>query len=180
MSGTHRAHASAGFTLIEVLIASALAAAIATGIAHLVAIGLDSGRRAKEQTFTTTLAISKLEQLRALSWSYVPGSEVPPVHRSDAELVGSPPGTLASSIPPYVDYLDDRGGWLGGGADPPPRAAYVRRWSVRPVSAAPDRTLILSVLVATIAQDRSRAGVWTGRTGTETLLVTMNTRKGRQ
>ena len=180
MPGTRSTHGGAGFTLIEVLIASALAAAIATGIAHLIAVALDSGRKAKEQTFTAALALSKLEQLRSLPWTYEPGSDAPPMPRSDSELSPTPPGTLSANVSPYVDYLDDRGGWLGGGTSPPPRAAFVRRWSVQTAAAAPDTTLILSVLVTSVAQDHSRGGIWTARSGTETLLVTMTTRKGRQ
>lgn len=180
MAGTPGAHTCAGFTLIEVLIASALAATIATGIAHLIAVGLDAGRKAKEQTLTTALALSKLEQLRSLPWTYEPGSDSPPVPRSDPALSPSPPGTLGSNIPPHVDYLDERGVWLGGGGAPPAPAVFVRRWSVQPLPAAPGNAVILSVLVTTTAQDHSRAGVWHGRSGTETLLVTMTTRKGQR
>ncbi len=193
MSASHRAHGCAGFTLVEVLIASALAAAIATGVAHLIAVGLNAGRSAREQTFTAILATSKLEQLRSLAWTYEPGDDVPPVPRSDFSsnvsfepatgagpgLSTSPPGTLSANVPPYVDYLDERGQWVGNGARPPGRAAFIRRWSVRPLPAAPATTVILSVLVTTVAQDHSRAAPWTARSGTETLLVSLHTRKGR-
>jgi len=184
----------AGFTLIEVLIASILAAAIATGVAHLIAIGIDANRAAREQTVTTMLAASKLEQLRSLSWTFEPGSDVPPPQRSDVsadlsvEPAGSggpglspaPPGTLESNVRWYVDYLDGQGRWVGNGAAPPGNAAFVRRWSVRPLPDDPASTLILSVLVTTVGQDRSRAGAWTARSGTESLFVTFITRKGRQ
>ena len=184
----------AGFTLIEVLIASILAAAIATGVAHLIAIGIDANRAAREQTVTTMLAASKLEQLRSLSWTFEPGSVVPPPRRSDGSadlsvepsgsggpgLSPAPHGTLESNVRSYVDYLDGQGRWVGNGAAPPADAAYVRRWSVRPLPDDPTSTLILSVLVTTVAQDRSRAGAWTARSGTESLFVTLITRKGRQ
>jgi prepilin-type N-terminal cleavage/methylation domain-containing protein len=180
MSRTHRAHLCAGFTLVEVLIASALAAALATGVAHLIAIGMNAARSAREQTFTTALALSKIEELRSLAWSYEPGSGVPAVPRSDPALSPSPPGTLGSNVPPYVDYVDRDGHWAGDGPRPPAHAAFVRRWSIRPVPAAPARTVVLSVLVTSVAQDHSRRAAWTARSGTETLLVTLNTRKGRQ
>ena len=184
----------AGFTLIEVLIASLLAVGVATGVAHLIAIGITANRAAREQTLTTMLAASKLEQLRSLSWTYEPGRDAPAAQRSDAAadlsvepggwggpgLSASPPDALASNVRSYVDYLDDRGRWVGNGAGPPSQAAFIRRWSVRPLPADPGSTLILSVLVTTVAQDRSRADAWTSRSGTEALLVTLITRKGRQ
>jgi prepilin-type N-terminal cleavage/methylation domain-containing protein len=189
---THRS--SAGFTLIEVLIASMLAAAIATGVAHLIAIGINANRAAREQTLTTLLAASKIEQLRSLSWTFEPGSDAPPPMRSDLStdlsvdpavaggpgLSPSPPGTLQSRAHGYCDYLDDEGKWVGNGAEPPARAAFVRRWAVQPLPEDPGSTLILSVLVSTVAQERRRAGTWTARSETEALLVTLVTRKGRQ
>lgn len=194
MSRQNTNRSCAGFTLIEVLIASILAAAIATGVAHLIAIGIDANRAAREQTFTTILAASKLEQLRSLSWTFEPGSDVPPPPRTDVsadlsvEPAGSggpglspaPPGTLESNVRSYVDYLDRYGRWVGNGATPPATAAFVRRWSVRPLPDDPASTLLLSVLVTTVAQDRRRAGAWTARSGTESLFVTLITRKGRQ
>ena len=184
----------AGFTLIEVLIAATLAAAIATGVAHLIAIGISANRAAREQTFTTMLAASKIEQLRSLPWTFEPGADLPPPPRSDMSadlsvepagpagpgLSPSPPESLASNVPPYVDYLDDQGRWVGNGLAPPARAAFVRRWSVRPLPEDPASTLILTVLVSAVAQDRSRTSPWTARSGTESLLVTIVTRKGRQ
>ena len=194
MPGWTRGRSSAGFTLIEVLIASMLAAGIATGVAHLIALGISANRAAREQTFTTILAAAKLEQLRSLSWTYEPGRDEPPPPRSDTSadlsvepagaggpgLSPSPPGTLQSNVGAYVDYLDDRGRWVGNGGVPPPGAAFVRRWSVRPLPHDPASSLILSVLVAPIAQDRGRTAPWSARSGTESLLVTFVTRKGRQ
>ena len=184
---------SAGFTLIEVLVASLFAAGIATGVAHLIAIGINANRAAREQTLTAILAASKLEQLRSLPWTYEPGRDAPAGPRSDTfadlsvepassagpGLSASPPGTLESNVRSYVDYLDERGRWVGNGAAPPSQAAFIRRWSVRPLPDDPASTLILSVLVTTVAQDRRRADAWTARSGTESLLVTLITRKGR-
>jgi prepilin-type N-terminal cleavage/methylation domain-containing protein len=184
---------SNGFTLIEVIVAAGLIAVGAAGLAHLTAIGIAASRAAREQTLTALLAASKLEQLRSLTWSYAPGAADPPTARSDYTtdlsqepaaqggpgLAASPAGTLRTNVPPYVDYLDAMGRWVGGGSSPPARAAFVRRWSVQVLPEDPSRTLILSVLVATIASDRSRVGTWTARSGTETLLVTLHTRKGK-
>lgn len=185
---------TAGFTLLEVLIATALLATVSAGVAHLFAVAATAGRAAREQTSATILAAAKMEQLRSLAWGYepaVPG--LPAILRSDYTanlsvepatddgpgLRPSPPGTLARSVPPYVDYLDALGRWCGNGSDSPPSAVFIRRWAVQPLAADPGRTIVLQVLVTTTAQDRSRpAGSWRTRSGQEALLVSVRTRKG--
>ena len=82
-------------------------------------------------------------------------------------------------MPPYVDYLDDAGRWVGHDADPPANAVFIRRWAVWPLPADPERTLVLQVLVTTVRDDRSRATEWNGRTGVEALLVSVRTRKAQ-
>ena len=195
MSG-HRAHNRAdtrGFTLIEVLIATALLVAMCIGVAQLLAIGSVSGRASRFGTATALLAAARVEQIRSLHWTYEPGAGAAVIPRSDLSanlsvevptdggpgLAPSPAGTLAANVPPYVDYLDFQGRWVGNGVSPPPEAVYIRRWAVTPLPADPSRTLIVSVLVTTVAEDRARGGPWGARAGAETLLVVLNTRKGR-
>ena len=183
----------AGFTLVEVLVATMLLVVVAAGVAHLFGVGIASGRSARAQTMATILASAKLEQLRSLTWAYEPVPGGPPLARSDATtnlsvdppsddgpgLGASPPGTLESNLPPYVDFLDAGGRWVGTGSDPPRNAAFIRRWSVRPLPDAPDRTLVLQVLVTTTAAERRGGPIATRRkTGEETVLVTVKTRKG--
>lgn len=181
-----------GFTLIEILITTALMASMAIGVAQLMGMGAASGHAARVQTSTTILAAAKLEELRSLVWAYEPlvGAAVPrsdlstnlsvePVSASGPGLAPSPPGTLAANVPPYVDYLDPRAKWVGNGSSPPADAMFIRRWSIVPVAEDPVRTIVLSVLVTTVAQDLARQGPWTQPSGQETLLVTLNTRKGR-
>lgn len=178
-----------GFTLIEVLIATALMASMAIGVAQLMGMGAASGHAARVQTATTILAGAKLEELRSLVWAYEPlvGTAVPrsdlstnlSVSGSGPGLSPSPPGTLATNVAPYVDYLGAQGNWVGNGSFPPPNAMFIRRWAVVPLAEDPARTLVLSVLVTTVAQDLARQGPWTQPSGQETLLVTLNTRKGR-
>jgi prepilin-type N-terminal cleavage/methylation domain-containing protein len=182
-----------GFTLIEVLIATALLVAMAIGVAQLLGLGVAAGRASRFQTSTAILAAARLEQLRSLHWSYEPGPGPTVTPRSDLSanssldppsdggpgLAPSPPGTLSANLPPYVDYLDFQGRWVGNGSSPPPQAVFIRRWSIVPLPQDPSRTLILSVLATTVAQDRARTGPWTARSGDETLLVLLNTRKGK-
>jgi prepilin-type N-terminal cleavage/methylation domain-containing protein len=181
-----------GFTLIEVLIATALMAAVAIGVAQLLGVAVASGHDARVQTSTTMLAAGKLEQLRSLVWAYEPLAagalfrsdfatdlSAEPVSSSGPGLMPSPPGTLSANVPPFVDYLGLQGQWVGNGSSPPPAAMFIRRWSIVPLPEAPDRTLVLSVLVTTVARELAREAPWTQPSGPEALLVTLNTRKGR-
>jgi prepilin-type N-terminal cleavage/methylation domain-containing protein len=185
---------SSGFTLVEVVIAVAIFIAIALGVAQLIVIATRAMRAAREQTSTSILAAAKMDELRALAWTYespVPG--LPAAPRSDRTtdvshpdhgedgvgLEASPAGALGSNMPPWVDYLDDAGRWVGHDTDPPADAVFIRRWSVRPLPADPERTLVLQVLVTTVRDDRSRSTPWSRRTGVESLLVSVRTRKGQ-
>lgn len=166
---------------------------MAIGVAQLIALAVDATRAAREHTSAVVLAAAKMDQLRALEWTY---ESAPPgvaaAARSDRTtdvsdpsftsggpgLSASPPGTLASSAPPYVDYLDEAGSWVGNGAEPPGDAVFIRRWAVVPLPADPDRTLAIYVLVTTVRLDRLRAGAsWQRRSGVEALLVSVRTRR---
>jgi Tfp pilus assembly protein PilV len=183
-----------GFALVEALIALAIFVAIATGVAQLIAVSTRAVRASREQTTAVVLAAAKIDQLRSLAWTYeasAPG--VAAVPRSDrttnvshpgltaggAGLQASAPAALVTNTTNYVDYLDGAGRWVGHDSDPPGDAVYVRRWSVRPLPDAPDRTLVLQVLVTTVRDDRSRSTSWRRRTGTEALLVSVRTRIGQ-
>ena len=185
---------SSGFTLVEVLIAVAILIAISVGVAQLIAVSTHAMRAAREQTSTVVLAAAKMDQLRSLAWSYEPtASGVPALPRSDrvtdvshpahglngVGLRASPEGTLARNMPPYVDYLDRSGRWVGHGDDVPANASFIRRWAVRPLPDDPDRTLVLQVLVTTVHDDQSRMTDWTRRTGVDALLVSVRTRRSQ-
>ena len=181
----------AGFTLLEVVIALGLMVTVSIGVAHLFALAVRSGAAAREQTASTILAAAKLEQLRSLTWSY-DATSTTPVPRSDSTanlsldipddsgtgLMPSPSNTLSTNTPPFVDYLDEQGRWIGNGSTPPREAMFVRRWAVQPLPESPARTLVLSVRVTTIAAEARRGALpWRGRTGQDTLLVGIKTRK---
>jgi len=168
--------------------------AIAAGIAQLIAVSTRAIRAAREQTTAVVLAAAKIDQLRSLAWTYEPSAPgVAAVPRSDrttdvsdpglspggAGLQSSSPASLVTNTTNYVDFLDGAGRWVGRDSDPPAGAVYVRRWSVRPLPDAPDRTLVLQVLVTTIRDDRSRPAPWSRRTGVEALLVSVRTRAGQ-
>ena len=164
---------SAGFTLVEVLIAVAIFITIAVGVAQLIAVATRAIRAAREHSSAVILAAAKMDQLRSLAWTYEPpapgvpsGSAIrsrdrrqpsEPCRGLERDWQASPAGTLGANMPPYVDYLDDAGRWVGHDADPPANAVFIRRWAVWPLPADPERTLVLQVLVTTVRDDRSRA-----------------------
>ena len=184
-----RADAS-GFTLIEVLIAMGLFVVIAIGIAQLSATAARAARTTRERTMAVILAAGKLDELRALDWTYeTPLAGDPPRPRTDLVtnlsrpdfardgpgLASSPPGTLTANTTPYVDYRDDEGRWVGNGSVPPPGAVFIRRWSVQPLPEDPDRVLILRAIVTTVVSEAGRAGPGSMR-AVEAFLTTMRTR----
>jgi prepilin-type N-terminal cleavage/methylation domain-containing protein len=193
MSRSNQPSPPAGFTLVEVLIAVAILITIAAGVAQLIAVATRAIRAAREHSSAVVLAAAKMDQLRSLAWAYEPSISGRAVPRSDrttdishpnhaatgAGLDGSPAGALGANTPPYVDYIDEAGRWVGHDADPPANAVFIRRWAVRPLPADPERTLVLQVLVTTVRHDRSRVTAWSGRTGVEALLVSVRTRKAQ-
>lgn len=175
-----------GFTLIEVLVAMLLLMLAATGVAHLCGVAISAANSARVETSATILATQKLEQLRALAWtidaSGAPLSDrntnvaVVPASGGGPGLNASPPSSLDVNAAGYVDYLSAHGVWLGTGAAPPRQARFIRRWSVQPLPEDPADTLILQVLVTTVARDR-RASPPRRRLEGDALVTTILTRK---
>jgi prepilin-type N-terminal cleavage/methylation domain-containing protein len=181
---------SGGFTLVEVLVAIALLVLSAVGVAQLVGMATGSMRASREHTAAILLAAAKMEQLRALEWTYTSVGGVA-VERSDfttnlssqelssggVGLSASPGDTLSAGTPFFADYLDGQGRWVGSGRTAPAGAVFARRWAIRPLQVDPSRTLVIQVLVTSVQQDRRRAGPWTSRADTEAALVSALTRK---
>ena len=181
---------AAGFSLIEVLVATMLLALALVSLAQLFALSTRSNIGARDTTFTAVLAQQKLEELRALTWGYdtlgLPLSDIstntavsPETATGGTGLAPSPPGSLGTNTNGYVDYVDRFGAKLGGGTSPPSNTVYVRRWSVEPLPANPNNTLILQVLVFR-NRDRGAANDGAGTVmPQEARLVTVKTRKSQ-
>ena len=147
------------------MVATALLALAIVSLAELVGIAVVANRHARDTTYATVLAFQKMEQLRALAYSVdalgvpTPTDDRPTVVPAAAVggtgLSASPAGTLAQNTAGFVDYLDERGASLGGGASLPAGTVYIRRWSIEPVAGHDDRALVLQVLVTTLRQVRS-------------------------
>ncbi len=149
---------SSGFSLLEVLVATTIMVVGVAALAQLAALAARANRTAHTTTVAAVLAQEKMEQLRSLAWGF------------DA-LSPSPAGALGQNTAGYCDFVEGNGRVLGGGTTPPPGAVYIRRWSVEPLPANPNNTLVLQVLVT-----RSRtSGVM--RLPDDVRLVGVKTRK---
>ncbi len=151
-----------GFSLLEVLVATAVMTVGLFAIARLFLIVIDANRWAATVTVTAVLAGQKLEQLQSLAFfvdeAGVPVTDSatnlsvdPPWAGGGAGLRASPAAALTTSTPGYVDYLDASGRWVGTGASAPRSAVYVRRWSITPSAAWPNDMLVLQVAVGRVS-----------------------------
>ena len=151
------------------------------------ALSTQSNTMARSTTMTMVAAQQKMEQLRGLTWGFdilnLPVSDtttdisVQPTTQTGSGLAPSPPNSLTQSFDGYVDYLDKYGNWIGTGVVPPRGMVYIRRWSIEPLPANPNNTLILQVLVTKRANRGAADAGAVGRLPEEARLVSVKTRK---
>ena len=154
-----------GFSLVEVVISMALLTTVSLGVAQLFAASTNANRVAHHRTSTTAMAEQKMEQIRSLNWGFdLQGQGLPVTdtttnlavypHRDNGSgLNPSPSDTLLRNTAGFVDYLDANGAWVGTGDDPTPGAVYLRRWAIVPLPTNPNNTLVLQVLVTSVADE---------------------------
>jgi type II secretory pathway pseudopilin PulG len=125
-------HEASGFSLVETLIATTITIVGITAIAQLFVVSSAANARAKSATLSTVLALDKMETLIAEG--------------------GDDGGS---------DFVDSGGRSIGSGAVPPPGTAFVRRWSVQPLSEGSPATVSIEVSVTRVAgrTDTRIAGV---------------------
>ncbi len=152
---------SAGFSLLETLVAITLLTVGVCSLAQLFVISARANQRAHVMTTASVLAQQKMEQLRALMWGLDDlgraltdtTSNTTTVPESSVGGVGlspSPGNTLAMDAPGYCDFVDAFGGLVDGGASSSSAQAasvYTRRWSITRVPADPDNTIVIQVRV---------------------------------
>lgn len=176
-----------GFSLLEVMVATAMLATALVSLAQLFALSTRSNIGSRNTTYAAVLAQQKLEELRSLAWGFdqvgLPISDITTDTTVTPEQpIGgtglSPSGaTLQANTPGYVDYIDSFGNKLGSGGAPPNNAIYTRRWSIEPLPTNPNNTLILQVLVTRI-NDRGAADQGAvKRLPEEARMITVKTRK---
>lgn len=178
-----------GFSLIEVLIATTILTVGVAALAQLATIAARANLSARTTTSAALLAQEKMEQLRGLTWGLdALGTAVsdlttdiaamPIAPTGGVGLTPSPSDALARNTPGYCDFIDAGGRSLGGGPVAPGTTAYIRRWSIEPMPAFPDSTLILQVLVTGLRSRGAADGaISTRRLPDEARLVGIKTRK---
>jgi type II secretory pathway pseudopilin PulG len=177
-----------GFSIIEVLMATALMVAAVASLAQLFALSTTRNKSAKNTTFAAVLAQQKMEQLRSLTWGFdslgLPTTDITtdttkfPETNGGTGLSPSPVNTLQQNVVGYVDYLDAKGQSLGGAsANPPTSAVYIRRWMIEPLPTNPNNTIVIQVLVT---RHRNRGTADSGsviRLPDEARIISVKTRK---
>ena len=145
-------------------------------------------RGAGSSTITMMLAEQKIEQLRALQYTFdragcpcrTPTTDLavyPPAATGGKGLSPHTDNTLQANTDGYVDYLDHWGRTLGGGTVVPDNTAFIRRWSVEPLPTNPNNVIILQVLV-TRQRDRGTGDAGSVSRGPqEARLMTIKSRK---
>lgn len=167
LSDARQGAIDAGFSLVEVLVATAILVVAVAAAAPLFVSVIHADARARAATISVWLAEEKMEELVAALWQQdLPG----------AALVASPPGTLDRNTAGYSDYVDRNGQPLGGGPEPPPGAAFLRRWSIEPLPLYPDTTRVLQV-VATPSRGSADAAADVIRLPDTARVVMVRTRR---
>lgn len=117
-----------GFSLIETVIATGLIVGALVTLAHLLALGVQSGAAARARTTSTLVASRKMEELRSRTWE---------------EVLADGRGS--------VEYFDSQGRRVCGNTPAPcGLASYVCRWRAEP-AAFNASVLLIEVEVAAIA-----------------------------
>ena len=185
MKNTNGPSSQTGMTLVEVIVACAVFTVASLATAHLLVWAMRTLWFTGAETIALVAAQGKLEELHSLAWRFdEAGNRISDLdtHLAGRQASGGGPGlapspsnTLHENVDGYVDYLDTNGEWAGSGSRPPPEAAFVRRWAVRPLASAPDDTLVLEVLVVPIGAGRSSVRT-TGQGAGESWLISARTR----
>ena len=163
-----RIESSSGFSLIEVMVASAILGCAVLSVAQLMAAATTATAGAREVSEATFLAWQKLDQLRSLADAFDDAGG--PVTDESTDTAAQPEravggtglrrsgeGTLNRDTPGYVDYVDALSQPLGGGERAPDGTRYRRRWAIETAAGAPD-ALILRVRVFTVSGNVELAG----------------------
>lgn len=173
------------------MVATMLLATALMSTAQLLVIATRANMQAQRLTYSSTLAQEKMEQLRGLAWGFddvgLPINDfttnlaVDPPTNNGVGLQPSPDNALSANVTGYVDYVDRFGNTLGGGPVPLASTAFVRRWTVEPLPTNPNNTVILQVMVFSLADRPDDGGntVVLNRARDEARLVSVKTRKSR-
>ena len=119
---------AAGFSLIEVLIATAVVAIGVASLAQLIVLSARANRIAATTSVTLLLAEQKMEELLS--------SPADPSNQSHVDYLGPGGASLAVDTVPLPT------------GTPPLGTAYICRWSTTPLADRPGEAIAIQVLVA--------------------------------
>jgi Tfp pilus assembly protein PilW len=150
----------AGTSLIEALIAMAIAIAALGAAGQLFIWSRREGWSAAARTAAVSLAQQKLEFLRSLEWhadenglplsDEISDTSSDQAARGGSGLQPSPPGTLTEDTDGFVDYIGTNGSHTAASGAGGEHVAFVRRWAIEPFGSDPAHTLLLTVIVAPV------------------------------
>jgi hypothetical protein len=176
-----------GFSILETLVAATILIVTLAGLAQLFMLSVRANTSAKATSYAALLALQKMEQLRGLTWGFdvqgLPAADTSTNVTAAAAAGGgtgltpSPPNALGRNTDGYCDFLDRHGRVIGGGMTPPRDTAYVRRWSIEPLAAHPENTLVLQVFVSRAGRTWAATDATGVRLPDEARLVSIKTRK---
>ena len=130
LSDARRSRLSDGFTLVEVLVATALFSGGLVAVAQLVVLVSRSTLASRDLSYASILASQKLSELET--------DDV-------AGIALTLPDTWKRTAAGSVEYLGAAGELLSANGPPPDDAIYARRWSVTPLTGDPSGGVMLQV-----------------------------------
>jgi prepilin-type N-terminal cleavage/methylation domain-containing protein len=136
--GARRGRPAHGFTLLEVLAATALLSGVLAGIPQLFLLASRATTVSRDISFASVLAVQKLSEL------------------STEDIASTPPTSPDAwmrTTEGHVDYLDSAGRVLSAGGVPPGGAVFVRRWSVTPLVGDTSGGVLLQVSAGRLQRD---------------------------
>jgi prepilin-type N-terminal cleavage/methylation domain-containing protein len=132
---------TSGFSLIEVLVATAVLTLGVASLAQVIVVSARANRIANTTSTALLLAERKMEELVVETGSGP-----------------SPPDALVVNTPGFTDYLDANGVSLGvAPAVPPPGVGFICRWSIDPLPGSQANTRVFQVLVFNWPQHAAEA-----------------------
>lgn len=185
------ANPEAGFSLLEVCVATGILIAAVVSLAEMFVLSTRTNTGSRTTTYTAVLAEQKLEELRALTWGFdmqgLPLSDTtsntsvfPESPVGGVGLTPSPREALQRNTAGYVDFIDQFGNKLSApNAEPPAGTVYTRRWSIEPLPTNPNNTLVIQVLATRLRERGSADAGRVRRLPEEARVVTVKTRKAQ-
>ncbi len=140
-----------GLSLMETLIATAIAGSVMVGLASLVSAAMMQSKNQGQTTSqATALAAQKIDQLMTLQ--FTAASTAAPL-----TCAASPCGSITADTTNYVEYLDATGNVLAGATAATIGVFFTRRWMITNSTAT--TKLIEVVVIGTAVVQKNQPSV---------------------